>query len=160
MMSRGVQLNTDTLNEVKARVKKEHEAKLSELVAASDYEFNPGSPKQCIEYFYGHKGISPYINRKTSKPTADDKAMARIFRKFELVEARLVQECRSLAKLLGTYLEVEYDKDKRLRCFYDPRGTKSGRLSSSKTIFDKGLNFQNLDPRFKGFITTDHMEEV
>jgi DNA polymerase I-like protein with 3'-5' exonuclease and polymerase domains len=159
MMSRGILLDTDVLNTVKARVRIEHEDKLKELNEASDYEFNPGSPKQCIEYFYGHKGITPYKNRATNKPTTDDKAMSRIFRKFELPEARLVQEARALAKLLGTYLEVEYDADKRLRCFYDPRGTSTGRLSSSKTIFDKGLNFQNLDPRFKGFLITDHLED-
>jgi DNA polymerase I-like protein with 3'-5' exonuclease and polymerase domains len=159
MMSRGILLDTDVLNTVKARVRIEHEDKLKELNEAADYEFNPGSPKQCVEYFYGHKGITPYKNRATNKPTTDDKAMSRIFRKFELPEARLVQEARALAKLLGTYLEVEYDADKRLRCFYDPRGTTSGRLSSSKTIFDKGLNFQNLDPRFKGFLITDHLEE-
>ena len=132
---------------------------MQELNDTADYPFNPGSFKQCMEYFYDHKGIAPYTNRKTGKPTTDDKAMARIFRKFELPEARLVQECRSLGKLLGTYLEVEYDSDKRLRCFYDPRGTTSGRLSSSKTIFDKGLNFQNLDPRFKSFLVPDMIEE-
>lgn len=159
MMSRGIQLDTDVLNVTKEKVKLEHEAKLEELNNAAEYPFSPSSPKQCCEYFYDHKGISPYTNPKTRKPTCDDKAMARIFRKFELPEARLVQECRALAKLLGTYLEVEYDADKRLRCFYDPRGTTSGRLSSSKTIFDKGLNFQNLDPRFKHFIVPDLMEE-
>ncbi len=159
MMSRGIQLDTDVLNTTKEQVKGEFEAKIKELEAASDYEFNPNSPKQCVEYFYGHKGISPYTDRKTRKPTTDDKAMSRIFRKFELPEARLVQEARALRKLLGTYLEVEYDADRRLRCFYDPRGTTSGRLSSSKTIFDKGLNYQNLDPRFKQFLVPDAVEE-
>lgn len=160
MMSRGIQLDTDVLNTVKERARKEHEAKLRELEAASDYPFNPGSPKQCVEYFYEHKGIAPYTDRKTRKPTTDDKAMSRIFRKFELPEARLVQEARALGKLIGTYLEVEYDADRRLRCFYDPRGTTTGRLSSSKTIFDKGLNFQNLDPRFKSFLVPDTTEET
>jgi DNA polymerase I-like protein with 3'-5' exonuclease and polymerase domains len=160
MMDRGIYIDTAALQETKERVRSEHEGKLQELVEAADYEFNPSSSKQCIEYFYNHKGITPYKNRKTSRPTADDKAMSRIYRKYELPEARLVQECRSLAKLLGTYLEVEYDADKRLRCFYDPRGTTSGRLSSSKTIFDTGLNFQNLDPRFKHFLTIDPQEET
>ncbi len=159
MMSRGIQLDIDVLNEVKKDVKQEWDDKLKELEAASDYAFNPASPKQCVQYFYDHKGIAPYTDRKTRKPTTDDKAMARIFRKFELPEARLVQEARSLGKLYGTYLEVEYDEDRRLRCFYDPRGTTSGRLSSSKTVFDKGLNYQNLDPRFKGFLVPDFLEE-
>ncbi len=159
MMSRGIQLDIDVLNVVKKQVGIESEDKLKELEEASDYQFSPTSPKQCVEYFYEHKGIAPYMDRKTNKPTTDDKAMSRIFRKFELPEARLVQECRALRKLLGTYLEVEYDDDRRLRCFYDPRGTTSGRLSSSKTIFDKGLNFQNLDPRFKGFLVPDYLEE-
>src|SRR3990172_7827166 len=83
--------------------------------------FNPLSPKQCIAYFYGTKGLKPYINRKTSKPTCDDTALSRIFRRTGMKEAKLIQEIRVLDKLLGTYMELELDEDKRLRCFYNVR---------------------------------------
>ena len=155
MMARGVKLDLENLSKLKESVReqiKERESDLRDIVG-SDLNYN--SPKQCIEYFYGHKGIKPYINRKTSRPTVDDKALARIVRKYNLPEARLVQELRGLSKLYGTYLDLDYDKDGRLRCTYDIRGTTSGRLSSKKTIFETGMNMQNLDPRFKGFVVCD-----
>src|SRR5690606_11604294 len=43
----------------------------------------------------------------------------------------------------------------RMRCSYNPRGTKFGRLSSSKTIFGTGTNFQNLPQEFKKFLVAD-----
>lgn len=155
MMARGVLVDTVKLNEVKTEVQGTLDEKEAELNDVAEQPFNPGSPKQCIQYFYGVKGIKPYINRKTSNPTCDDKALARIVRRFNLPEARLTQEIRGLRKLRDTYLNMVFDKDGRLRCTYDPRGTASGRLSSKKTIFGTGLNMQNLHPKFKGFITTD-----
>lgn len=155
MMARGVSIDLTRLEAVKGEVQDTLDTKEAELNDVAEYPFNPGSPKQCISYFYGTKGIKPYINRKTSNPTCDDKALARIVRRYNLPEARLTQEIRALRKLRDTYLNLDYDKDGRLRCTYDPRGTTSGRLSSKKTIFGTGLNMQNLHPKFKGFITTD-----
>ena len=71
-------------------------------------------------------------------------------------EAKLVQELRALEKLHGTYLEVGIDKDDRIRSSWNPRGTKFGRFSSSKTIFGSGMNLQNLHPEFKEFLVSDN----
>lgn len=152
MMIRGMAVDVERLKQTNVEVRKKIQEASDELEKVADYTFNPSSPKQCQEYFYTHKGNRPYISRSTGRPTTDDKAMSRIFRRFHYPEAKLVQELRSLNKLLGTYLEVEYDKDRRIRCSYNPRGTTTGRLSSSKTIFGTGMNLQNLDPRFKGFL--------
>lgn len=152
MMARGVQVERDELEEVKKNVLSQLEDKRTELNATADEPFNPTSAVQCIKYFYGIKGIKPYVNRKTSRPTCDDKALSRIIRRYNLPEARLVQEIRALDKLRGTYLDMEFDTDNRLRCTYDIRGTSTGRLSSKKTVFSTGLNMQNLHPQFKGFI--------
>jgi len=152
MMTRGIAVDVDRLKETKIDVQKKIKEREDELEKVADYPFNPASPKQCQEYFYSHKGHKPYVSRSTGRPTTDDKAMSRIFRRFRYPEAKLVQELRSLSKLSGTYLEVEYDKDERVRCSYNPRGTTTGRLSSSKTIFGTGMNLQNLHPEFKGFL--------
>jgi hypothetical protein len=81
--------------------------------------------------------------------------MQRLATTHRLKEASLVQEIRRLNKLLGTYVDVTLDEDSILRCFYDPRGTWGGRLSSSKTLWGTGLNMQNLHPAFKYFICTE-----
>lgn len=155
MMSRGLKLDLDKLKQMKEDVNKELEGIEKELDDVSEIHFNPGSFKQCISYFYEVKGFTPYRNRKTHKPTCDDKALSRIIRKYNCREARLVQEIRTLRKLRDTYLDLSYDKDGRLRCFYDVRGTRTGRLSSKKTVQGTGLNMQNLHPKFKGFIVPE-----
>ncbi len=152
MMIRGFGIDKDRLEATKKEVEEKIKEKEDELSKVADHEFNPASPKQCQEYFYIHKGIKPYISRTTGRPTTDDKAMSRIYRRYNLPEAKLVQEIRALNKLQGTYLEVQFDKDGMLRCSYNPRGATTGRLSSSKTIFGTGLNMQNLHPDFKGFL--------
>jgi DNA polymerase I-like protein with 3'-5' exonuclease and polymerase domains len=156
MQQRGIRVDAARLEETKHEVEAAIEAKTKELDEHAEYPFNPASPKQCVEYFYVTKGITPYISRSTGRPTTDDKAMSRIFRRYNLKEAKLVQDIRALSKLHGTYLEVEYDKDSRVRCSYNPRGTTTGRLSSSQTIFGTGMNLQNLHPGFKGFLVADN----
>lgn len=152
LMSRGVKLDLERLKTVKEEVAYELKWKEEELDEVAEEPFNPGSPKQCIAYFYSVKELRPYTNRKTGRPTCDDKALSRIVRKYNLPEARLVQEIRALRKLRDTYLDLSYDKDGRLRCFYDVRGTRFGRLSSKKTVQGTGLNMQNLHPKFKSLI--------
>jgi len=158
MMIRGIGVDTERLDSTRKEVSQKLEEKRNELEKVADYSFNPASPKQCIEYFYTHKGNKAYISRTTNRPTTDDKAMSRIYRRYKYPEAKLVQEIRSLSKLLSTYLEVKYDKDNRVRCSYNPRGTTTGRLSSSETIFGTGMNLQNLPPEFKGFLIATQEE--
>lgn len=155
MMVTGMPVNPLALAETKDEIKAKIEAKEAELAERADYVFNPGSPKQCYDYFYVHKRIKPYISRKTGSPTTDDTAMSRIIKRYGLPEARLVQEIRALRKLEGTYLEMKYDPDNRIRCMYNPRGTTTGRLSSSATIFETGGNMQNLHPEFKRFLVAN-----
>jgi|TARA_Y100000034_G_scaffold103250_1_gene128641 uracil-DNA glycosylase len=155
MMIRGFGVNLEALAKTKAEVEAKIAEKEADLLEVAERPFNPASPKQCMEYFYVTKGIKPYVNRKTGKPTTDDKAMARIVRRFNLPEARLVQEIRSLKKLHGTYLSADVDGDHRMRCSYNIRGTTTGRLSSSQTIFGTGMNMQNIHPEFKSFLVAD-----
>lgn len=154
MTLHGMKINMEALEDTRNRVAAELERLEAELAAVAEYPFNPHSPKQCAQYFYEHKGITPYRNAQGGI-TTDDKAMARIVRRYNLPEARLVQEIRARRKLKTTYLEVAFDEDHRLRCSWNPRGTTTGRLSSSQTVFGTGMNMQNLHPAFKGFLVAD-----
>lgn len=155
MMHKGVAVDGLALEGTKAEVSAKLEKAIDKLEQVADYPFNPGSPKQCYEYFYTHKGIKPYVSRTTGRPTTDDKAMQRLASKHRLREAGLVQEIRGLRKLEGTYLDIALDPDGRARTSYNPRGTKNNRISSSKTLFGTGLNFQNLHPEFRRFLIAD-----
>lgn len=154
MSVRGFRVDHDRLKKVHKDVSEQLLAKEAELDKVAKYPFNVSSPKQVQLYFYGTLGYTPYHNRDGGV-TTDDKAMARIYRKYNSAEAKLVQEIRALRKLKGTYLEISFDADGRMRCNWNPRGTKFGRLSSSQTIFGTGMNQQNLHPEFKHFLVAD-----
>ena len=160
MMSHGILVNSEELERLKdstveGTVAFNLKVKEAELEAIAEESFSPHSPKQVARYFYEIKSIKPYISTKTHQPTTDDKALARIYKRYGLREAKLVQEIRALNKLLTTYIEVQYDNDSRIRCSYNPRGTTTGRLSSSQTVFGGGLNLQNIPPEFKSFLEAD-----
>lgn len=124
--------------------------------AAATNAINVNSPAQLKQYFYADKGIKPYTN-PGGVPTTDDKALAQLIRRYSLPEAKLMQEYRAQSKMLNTYLEMGYDGDRRLRCSYNIRGTWTGRLSSSQTIFETGGNFQNIPPEMRGFLVSDEV---
>jgi len=112
----------------------------SELDSITGAPLNVASHKQVKTYFYILKGEKPYT--KMGSPTVDDTAMMRLVAKGYR-EAYIIQQIRHLKKLKGTYYEVILDPDERLRCSWNPVGTKQGRVSSSKTIFSTGANLQN-----------------
>ncbi|PCJ26724.1 MAG: hypothetical protein COA94_04825 [Rickettsiales bacterium] len=165
MMTRGVKVDFKKLDILRKSLHEQIDRKQLRLNELCGRELNVNSPKDCQTYFYVEKNIPPYYNSKRvggqykKSVTTDDKAMQRIARgtaaRKGLYEATLVQDIRGMRKMVGTYLDMEYDKDGRLRCSYNPRGTKFGRLSSSKTIFGTGMNMQNLPLEFKGFIVPD-----
>jgi len=158
MQHRGIKVNLKALEESKKDISAAKEAAQEELNKVCGFALNANSPKQVANYFYITKGIPAYYN-KEGGVTTDDKALQRIARgtakRPGMREARLIQDIRGYGKLFSTYLDIDFDSDGRLRCAYNPRGTKFGRLSSSATVFRTGTNLQNLPPEFKKFPTAD-----
>ncbi len=120
---------------------------------------NPNSTKQLKEYFYVHKNIQPYVSRTTGNISVDESALKRLAKGTEgrsgLGVAKLLLRVRHLAKLKGTYLDMKMDDDGRLRSSFNPVGTVSGRISSSKTIFGTGMNAQTMPPAMRKFMLAD-----
>lgn len=159
MMTRGIKIDAQALELTRKHIIEDRNRAQAELDQLCGHELNVNSPKQCQQYFYIEKGIKPYMNHKSGTITTDDLAMQRIARGTAshpgLREASLVQAIRGYQKLLGTYVDIAFDEDGRMRCSYNPRGTRMGRLSSSKTIYETGTNMQNLPPEFKQFLIAD-----
>jgi len=158
MQSRGLKVNFENLEKTKIDITAAIDRAQEELNTLCGRELNANSPKQVANYLYIEKGIPAYYN-KNGGVTTDDKTLQRIARgtakRAGLREARLIQDIRGYVKLYGTYLDIDFDTDGRLRCVYNPRGTKFGRLSSSATVFGTGTNLQNLPQEFKAFIVPD-----
>lgn len=156
--SRGIQVDCKGIDNAKTDAWKainESQAKLNELTAQ---ELNVSSSKQIQDYFYNQRGCKPITkyNKSTGKtaPTADEKALKKLASKG-FKEANLILNIRHSRKMVSTYYEMEFDADGRMRCAYNPVGTKFGRISSSKTIFGLGGNMQNLPHSLLDFLYAD-----
>lgn len=154
MQSRGIQADKKGLD----KAAKEYEFRANELQEELNnlcgFAINPNSSKQLIDYFYTKKGIKPYVSRATGNISVDAMALKRLSKRG-LKEAHIILEMRHLIKIKSTYFEMELDNDNRIRCSFNPVGTENGRLSSSKTIFGKGGNMQNLPPEMLRFLVAD-----
>lgn len=112
------------------------------LVKITGKQLNPNSSKQLQEHFYKNLGLKPYVKRGGGI-TTDETALKRIARKG-FPEAQTILDIRKKIKLIGTYLNPDkVDTDGRLRCSYNPVGTRYSRISSSESIFGTGMNMQN-----------------
>lgn len=119
-------------------------------------DINLSSSKQMMNYFYIIKNIKPYLNRSTHNPTIDDNALQRILRKHpSLKEAHILREYRKVSKLKSTYYDMAIDDDNRIRCSWNPVGTRYSRLSSSKNIRGTGGNLQNQPHSMKQYFLAD-----
>ncbi len=150
----GIRMDNKGLREESDRVGNEIKQLTDELTVLCGFPINPNSPKQLKDYFYITKGMKPYKDRKTKRISVNEETLKRISRKGHK-EAKILLKLRGLTKLKGTYLDVKLDIDGRMRCSYNPVGTKSGRLSSGKTIFGTGTNLQNQPPIMKRFMLAD-----
>jgi len=154
MSERGMRVNVEARDKEARESEEQIKALEEKLWSVAGSQINHASPKQLCDYFYGTRGVKPYTNRKTGNQTVDGDALKRLSRKgFE--EAKIIQEIRGLAKRKSTYLEMQLDTDNRIRSSFNPVGTESLRLSSSKTIFDTGGNTQNLPYDVRKFIEAD-----
>jgi DNA polymerase-1 len=162
MMHRGIKVDRQRLAQARTVIERQIKEVEEKIRVHFGNDFNPGSPKQIANYFYIKLGIPPYTKRGAggeSSITTDDKALQRLAKGTSTrrgrPEAGLIQEFRRLSKLKSTYLDITLDSDHRFRCSFNPRGTRFSRISSGKTVFDTGMNMQNLPEEFKTFLVSD-----
>lgn len=106
-------------------------------------EVNPNSPKQMATLLYDTMDFPKVLEK--GRVTTDEKALRALERKFPnepILEAIIMY--RKTAKLISTYLKAKCDPDGKMRCSWNPSGTETGRISSSKTIWKTGLQMQNI----------------
>jgi len=155
MQERGIKMDMDGIRQKREDLAKEAEQHQEKLNKIAGFHLNPNSPKQLKEYFYGRLKFPAYKNRRTKAPTTDDDAMKRLAKKG-VKEANLIRKIRKCVKLSGTYLnEDKFDPDGRVRCSFNPVGTRFSRLSSSANIFGTGMNLQNVPHELLKFFLFD-----
>lgn len=125
-------------------------------VGDDDCNPNPDSPRQLQTLFFERLRLT---GRGTS---TDDENRKRILDHPRTPESakdliRALDVYKKESKFLSTYAEMAVDEDGRLRCEFRQFGTMTapGRLSSSKTLWGTGMNFQNQPERAKSMFIAD-----
>lgn len=140
---RGVLIDLKAREEIRmkvtARIKETEEA----IKAIAGADLNPNSPKQVNELLYDKMKL-PVIY-KDNKPTTDEEAIKKLFQRYPGEPIlKLILSYRKDTKLISTFIDVPVDEDGRMRTSYNPSGTDTFRISSSRNIFGKGMNLQNI----------------
>jgi uracil-DNA glycosylase family 4 len=155
MMNHGIKVDIEGLAEAGKLMETEADQLELQLAEMAGYPLNPNSPQQLKQYFYVEKKYHAYKNRKTGGLSVDDNALKRLIRKGAK-EAKVIQRIRKLRKVSGTYLQLDkLDEDGRIRCSFNPAGTRFSRISSSSNIFGKGMNLQNWPHSVQKFLMVD-----
>ncbi len=101
------------------------------------------SPKQIKEILRDKLNIPVPVRR--GKETTDARALDALMARYPSEPFfRLIVEQREKQKFYGTYVTATLDADNRMRSSYNVSGTKTGRISSSKTLWNTGGNLQNI----------------
>jgi len=153
MMEHGIKVDLAGMKKDYERHEELIKEKQEELNVIAKRPLNPNSPKQLIEYFYVSKALKPYM--KDGSLTVNEDALKRISRKG-FREASIILEIRRLTKRRSTYLNPrKIDEDGRIRCSYNPVGTRFSRISSSENIFGRGGNLQNVPMDLRQYLVAD-----
>jgi len=107
------------------------------------------SPKQTAELFYDTLGIDEVKGRgkrATSGRTCNDDALTIIGNREPAVRpiCQSIQELRSLRIFKTNFVEAPLDPDDKMRCMFDPSGTRTFRNSCSESAFHTGANLQTI----------------
>jgi len=154
MMERGIRVNVEGMKKKGEEYEGIIKQTTDELRKIVGFDINPNSPKQLANYFYGTRGLPAY-RKRGGGVTTDDDALKRLTRKG-IKEANLVRQIREATKALGNYLNTnKVDSDDRIRCSYNPAGTRFSRISSSENIFGTGMNMQNWPHELLEFLLPD-----
>jgi len=154
MQERGIRVDVEGMKKMGEDYAQKIDETTDQLRKAVGYDINPNSPKQLADYFYSKRGLPAY-RKRGGGVTTDDTALKRLTRKG-IGEATLVRQIREYTKAHSNYLNTEkVDADGRIRCSYNPAGTRFSRISSSENIFGTGMNMQNWPHTLLRFLLFD-----
>lgn len=127
------------------------------------FEFNPNSSPQkqkLFSDFFGMKLKKKKVKDRGYVTTCDAAAMLDYIDEYPMYKPFLVLllEHASLKVFTSTFLGMELDEDNRARTQYHVFKTATNRFASTKNVWGKGANFQNIPE--KGKINLHYALEV
>lgn len=145
-MLRGVRIDQTLRKQLGLDLFSELAHREQELIDIVGHPLNPRSAKQMQDFFYTQLQLPAQRNRKTGNISLDDEALTKLCNKEPIIRpiVRNILEQRSIGVFNSTFVQAGLDADQRIRCSFNPAGTETYRLSSSKNAFGSGTNLQNV----------------
>lgn len=146
---------------VMTKIRKEREHKLvvaqQTLDDLSGAPLNTNSPKQMREFLFGKMGLpKPRLKRGSKEVSTDEATLEKLALKHPSPVFDLILAIREQRKAISTYLnEEKIDQDQRMRSSFRIGGTETGRMSSGRNIWKRGLNQQNIPKPFRKMFVAD-----
>lgn len=146
MMLRGVKISKTKRSDMSLELMDAMATREQYFLDLLDHPLNPGSSQQMARLFYGDFKLPVQKNRKTWKPSCDKESLAKLKVKEPLVAPLIerIEEWRSCAVFLRTFVGAGLENGDRLSCLFDPTGTETFRFASKKNAFRRGTNLQNV----------------
>jgi len=152
LMNRGVPIDVELKEDMYKQFKELMDGCLDKLrYVFNEPEFNPNSTPQVKTAFKTLLGIKPIVNRKTKAESFGADAMLVYLEEYPEYRSLLTLflEYKSIKVFVNTFLSAKLSADGKMRCSYNPAGTKTYRFNSRKNIDGGGLNLQNVPSKGK-----------
>lgn len=149
MSKRGVRIDREGMKVLQATTEKERQAFQTLLDGMNGAPLNVMSNLQVGDLLFNRLGFHP-IKRNKTGPACDDKTLAELaltaVSPIQKTAITLIRDIRKRRALESKFLDIEWDEDGRSRGMYNPGGTSTGRLNSTKFYPTKrGVQQQNID---------------
>jgi uracil-DNA glycosylase family 4 len=145
----GIRIDT----ELRAAVRADFELKIERLQnfldAGAGQHVNVKATKDVQWLLYDKLKLPVKTSRKTGNVTADKNAINELGGKYNNPLLQTVLRIREYRDFIERYLSAPLSADNRMRCSFDPTGTKSNRLASRASLDGSGTNLQNIPIRKK-----------
>jgi DNA polymerase I-like protein with 3'-5' exonuclease and polymerase domains len=166
IMYRGIRIDTKRRRELKLSMLEEignDEGLLSTILlgvpkvprAAPWYR----SPVQQKKIFYDLFRVQPVMVKYSDgyRPGLDGDALETILKREPALGPLIntLLSYRNKCYIFSHLLEAGLEPDKRMRCFFNPAGAETFRLSSSTNAFGRGTNLQNIEKKYRKLFIPD-----
>lgn len=153
---RGIRYDTGVVKQFEETSKAEMDKHLEEFDQwVRQYTKDPvliSSPKQLGD-FLRNKVRLPLPMTKAGQVATDERTLVKAA--HDTPQVKTILKWRQASKIVTTYCGAKPSEDGRMRSSYNPVGTLSGRLSSSKLLDGTGMNLQNVPSKFRKALLID-----
>ncbi len=158
MELKGIKYDVAGVEARKAEIAVEQGVLMSQIELGAGKPLNPNSPKQMVNTLYDTLGFEAQYTiergRKTNKRTTDQKALLKLFKKYDSDLIYNILQWKGLDGI-RKQLIAEPHKNGRIYASYNAVGTDTGRLTCYKSNNDTGYNLQTVTKKNRKFFLGD-----